>query len=102
MPLFIMGTRLSCEAFHPKLNLEEKEGKAMRALKDAGLDIQWVANYVITGPHDYLDVFHAPDQETAIKVSTIIRTISHAQTEIWGAVEWKDFKKLLAEIPRSA
>jgi hypothetical protein len=47
------------------------------------------------GPYDYLDVFRAKDFETASKVSTLMRTFGHAQTEIWTATEWDRFKEIV-------
>lgn len=100
MALFIMATRLTGEEIRPTLRLEEKEGKAMRAIKNAGLEVEWVANYVIMGPYDYIDVFRAPDQETAMKVSALVRSYGHAHSEIWGALEWQRFKDMLMELPK--
>jgi uncharacterized protein with GYD domain len=102
MALFIMATKLDGEGIHPGLRLEEKEGKVMRAIKEAKLEVEWVANYAIMGPYDYIDVFRASDQETAMKVSTLVRRLGHAHTEIWGAMEWQRFKDMLTELPKAA
>jgi hypothetical protein len=40
-------------------------------------------------------LFRAKDTETACKVSTLIRTFGHAQTEIWTATEWHRFKEIV-------
>jgi len=102
MALFIMATRLKGEEAHPTLRLEEKEGRAMRAIKDAGLDVQWVANYATLGPYDYIDIFRAVDDETALKVSTLVRGVGNAHTEVWGAVEWDRFREMLQELKNAA
>ena len=47
-------------------------------------EVEWQASYAILGPTDYLDIFSAPDIETATKVATIIRTFGHATTEVWA------------------
>ncbi len=97
-----MVTQLKGEEAHPALRLEEKEGRAMRAIKDAGLDVEWIANYATLGPYDYVDIFRAPDDETALKVSTLVRTISGAYTEVLGAIEWARFREMLAELKQAA
>ena len=37
--------------------------------------MKWVANYWLRGPYDYLDIYEAPNEEVATKVSAIIRTL---------------------------
>lgn len=73
MPLFIMATRLT-EDFVASLRIEQKEERLERAIKNAGLDIVWIANYAIMGRYDYIDIFSAPDEKTAMKLSTLART----------------------------
>jgi hypothetical protein len=43
--------------------------------------------------------FIADDIETAAKVSALIRTFGHAQTEIWTATEWDRFKEIVRTLP---
>lgn len=51
------------------------------------------------GPYDYLDIFKAPDIAAATKVATAVRTFGHANTEVWGATEWEEFKELVRYLP---
>ena len=95
MLTFVMLTRLSPEAVRSPQALEQLERKAMERVRKECPDVQWVANYAILGPCDYLDIFRAKDVETAAKVSTLIRTFGHAQTEIWTATEWDRFKEIV-------
>ena len=95
MLTFVMLTRLSPGAVRSPQALEQLERKAMERVRKECPDVQWVANYAILGPCDYLDIFRAKDVETAAKVSTLIRTFGHAQTEIWTATEWDRFKEIV-------
>ena len=98
MATFTMLSRLSPEAVHSPKALEELERQAMARVREDCPNVEWVSSYAILGPYDYLDVFHAPDVDTACKVSTLIRTFGHAQTEIWSATEWERFKEIVRSL----
>ena len=49
---------------------------------------------------DYLDIFTAPDIQTATKVATIIRTFGHEQPKSGAATEWEKFTGLLPAFRR--
>ena len=102
MPTFIMLTRLGAEAVRSPKDLEQLERKAMERVRKECPDVEWVGSYAILGPYDYLDVFRTDDTESATKVSTLIRTFGHAQTEIWAATEWDRFKEIIRTLPDAA
>jgi hypothetical protein len=35
-----------------------------------------------------------------MRVSALVRTFGHAQTEIWGATEWNRFKEIMHQQPK--
>jgi uncharacterized protein with GYD domain len=98
MPTFVLLTRLSPEAVRTPEMLETLEREAMRRIRAECPGVEWVNNCAVFGPYDYLDIFHAPDVETAAKVATLIRIHGRAQTETWAAVEWDRFKTLVREL----
>lgn len=95
MPFFIMLTRLGTEAARSPAALEELERQAVARIEKECPEANWLASYAVLGPCDYLDVFEAPGVEVATKVSTLIRTFGHAQTEVWAATEWARFKEIV-------
>lgn len=99
MMTFIMLTRLSPGALTSPRSFEELEHQVKERIETECPDIQWVHNYAVLGGCDYLDIFTAPDLETALKVETIVRTYGHAQTEVWSATEWRAYKDLIRHIP---
>jgi len=91
MPTFIMLTRLSPDSVRSPRGLEQLERQAMQAIRQECPGVEWLGSYAVLGPCDYLDVFLADGIETAARVSALIRTFGHAQTEIWAATEWDRF-----------
>jgi uncharacterized protein with GYD domain len=99
MPTFIMLTKLSPEAVHSPQTVEVLERRAMRAVREACPDVDWLASYATLGPYDYLDVFRAADIATATKVAALVRIAGHATTEVWAATEWDEFREMVASLP---
>jgi uncharacterized protein with GYD domain len=95
MTTFVMLTRLHPGALESPASLEALEKDAMKRVDRECPGVKWIGNYAILGPWDYLDIFEAPDIETAAKLSALIRSFGHAHTEIWTATEWSRFKVLV-------
>lgn len=99
MSTFVMLTRLSPGALRSPQTLEELEKEVMERIGSECPNVEWLTNYAVLGGCDYLDIFEAPDVETAMKVSTLIRTYGHAHTEVWSATRWQRYKDLVRHLP---
>ncbi|GIX49470.1 MAG: GYD domain-containing protein [Candidatus Tectimicrobiota bacterium] len=94
MPVYVMLTRLSPEALNRPQAVSELNQQVEARLKRECPQVKWLANYAILGPCDYLDIFEAPDAETATKVALLVRSFGHATTETWLATPWERFEAL--------
>ena len=99
MSTFVMLTHIDPEVLRNPHSYEELERRAMDAIHAQCPHVQWKSSYAVLGPNDYVDVFEAPDNETAAKVSALIRTHGRAHSEVWAATEWAKFKHMLHEMP---
>jgi uncharacterized protein with GYD domain len=99
MTTFILLTRVSPEAMRSPHAVETLERQAMNAVRAECPQVEWLHSWALLGPYDYLDVFRAPDVETATKVATLVRIAGHATTEVWAATEWPRFKAMVRELP---
>lgn len=102
MLTFVMLTRLSPDALRSPRTMEELEKEVMGQIRFQCPQVEWVYNLAVLGPSDYIDIFRAPDVDTAMRVSAIIRTYGHAFTEIWTATEWDRFKEMIHNISGEA
>ena len=95
MPTFVLLTRLSPDVVRTPGMLESLERETVSRIRAECPEVEWVNNYAVFGPYDYLDIYHAPDVETAAKVATLVRIYGRAHTETWAAVEWDRFKEMV-------
>lgn len=95
MATYAMLTRLSPDALTDPSSIEELGQRVIEKLKAECPDARWIASYALLGPYDYLDLFEAPDQETATRVAVVVRSFGHATTETWPATPWERFKQIV-------
>jgi uncharacterized protein with GYD domain len=98
MGTYIMMTKLSPEAVARPQSLTELNDQVEARIKKECPDVKWIANYAVLGACDYLDIFEAPDTDSATKVALIVRSFGHATTETWIATEWDRFENLLLNL----
>jgi uncharacterized protein with GYD domain len=99
MQIFVLLTRLSPEALRSPVAMEDFEKRAVKHIEQECPDVKWLHSYALLGPYDYLDIFTAPDINEAVKVSAIIRSFGRAHSEIWEAMEWDNFKRIIESLP---
>ena len=98
MATFVMLTKLSHEALVSPRSFEELSDAVRTRLHKECPGVEWLSSYVLLGPNDYLDIFAAPDTESAAKVATLVRSYGHASTVVWPAVDWNAFKTIVRSI----
>jgi uncharacterized protein with GYD domain len=94
MPTYAMLTKLSPEALNRPETVTELNKQVEDRIRRECPAVKWIANYAILGACDYLDIFEAPDADTATKVSLLVRSFGHATTETWMATPWDRFVEL--------
>ncbi len=60
--------------------------------------VKWAAHYALLGPYDFMDIFEAPNEEVAAKVSMITLSTGASQAESWTAIPYSRFLELVKEI----
>jgi len=98
MPTFILMTKLSPEVSkqikeRPKLGREWLE-----QVKTKCPDVKFIAHYALLGAYDFLDIYEAPNEEVAAKVSMIGMQNGAFQAESLVAIPYKRFVELTEDI----
>lgn len=98
MAVYVMFTRLSPEALHHPDSVAKLSEHVSERIADECPNVTWLSNYAVLGGCDYLDIFEAPDTETATKVALLVRSFGHATTETWLATPWERFKQVATHL----
>jgi uncharacterized protein with GYD domain len=98
MGTYVMLTKVSPESMASPAKIKNLEEEVKARVKRHCPQVKWIANYAVLGPYDYLDVFEAPDELTASRVATIVRSFGHATTETWTAIPWAKFRTMVDEL----
>lgn len=94
MATYVMLTKLAPEALTRPGAVADLNKQVGDRIKRDCPGVKWLANYAVLGPCDYLDIFEAPDAETATKVALLVRSFGHATTETWVATPWERYLQL--------
>jgi len=57
-------------------------------------EVKFIAHYALLGQYDFLDIYEAPDEETAMKVSIISQSNGAFQAQSLPAIPYKKFLEL--------
>ena len=63
--------------------------------------IRWVAHYALLGPYDFMDIYEAPDEVTALRVSLLSRELGAVSAESWPATPYDSFLPIAEQIERA-
>ncbi len=98
MMTFVLMTKLS-----PEITTRMKDrasiGRAwLDQVKEKCPEVKFLAHYGLLGKFDFLDIYEAPDEESAAKVSMISLSHGALQAESWTAIPYKRIVELAREL----
>ena len=98
MPTFVLMTKMSPELAHDPRGRKKagREWMKLVGLKCQG--VKWVAHYALLGQYDFMDIYEAPDLETAHRVSALSMQGGAAAAESWHALPYERYLKLVEEL----
>lgn len=98
MKTFMLMTKLSPEVAS-KMKDREKIGRSwLEQVKEKCPEVKFIAHYGLLGSFDFCDIYEAPDEEVAAKVSMISMANGAFSAESWIAIPYKRIVELAQEI----
>jgi uncharacterized protein with GYD domain len=98
MQTFILMTKLAPEMSRQVKDQEKIGREWLEQVKEKCPEVNFLTHYALLGPYDFLDIYEAPDEETAAKVSLISLKSGAFLAESWVAIPYKRFVELVEEI----
>jgi uncharacterized protein with GYD domain len=98
MKTFILMTKLAPEV-SMKMKDRARIGREwLEQVMEKCPEVKFIAHYGLLGPFDFMDIYEAPDEETAAKVSMISLQNGAFTAESWIALPYKKILRLTEEI----
>jgi len=98
-----MQTYILLTKFSPDLSRQMKDRATLgrnwlSQVKKKCPKVKFIAHYALLGQFDFLDIYEAPDEEVAAKVSLISQMNGAFQAQSMPAIPYKRFLELIKEI----
>lgn len=98
MATYVLMTKLTPEVTSAVKN-REKIGKAwLKKVSEVCPEVKWLNHYALLGPYDFMDIYEAPDDETAAKVSWMTLSAGALSAESWPAIPWTRYLEIIDDV----
>ena len=98
MPTFVLMTRLSPDVLADPDQRRASGKEWLEKVNATCPEVRWIAHYALLGPYDFMDIYEAPDAETAHRVSLISRSQGALTAESWQATPYESYLELLEQV----
>ncbi len=98
MQTYILFTKLSTDLSYEMKNRERQGRSWLERVRAKCPEVKFLSHYAILGEYDFIDIYEAPDPETAAKVSMISQANGAIQAKSMLAIQYKRFLELTEEI----
>jgi len=98
MPTFVLMTRLQPEQMKDAEARTRLGKEWLGKVNKACPEVKWIASYALLGPYDFMNIYEAPDVETAHKVSMISRAAGALSAESWEALHYDRYLDIMEEV----
>ena len=100
MPTYVLMTKLGSRSLATKEGRREAGKKWKAKVESVCPGIRWVAHYALLGPYDFMDLYEAPDDGAAMRVSLLSRELGAVSAESWPAVPYDRFLPIIEDVEK--
>ena len=98
MQTFILMTKLSNEVLKQMKERSRLGHDWLEQVKEKCPDVKFISHYALIGKYDFMDIYEAPNAETAAKVSMISLANGALQAESLTAIPYKRYLEITKEL----
>ncbi|RKX23852.1 MAG: GYD family protein [Candidatus Zixiibacteriota bacterium] len=98
MKTFVLMTKLSSDVAAKMKDRDQIGAAWLDDVHKKCPEVKFLAHYGLLGSYDFMDIYEAPDEETAAKISMISRANGAVLAESWTAIPYKRIVELAKEI----
>jgi len=98
MQTYILLTKLSPDLSKQMKDRQEMGRNWLDQVKSKCPEVKFLAHYALLGQFDFLDIYEAPDEETAAMVSLISQANGASQAQSLPAIPYKRYLELIKEM----
>jgi uncharacterized protein with GYD domain len=98
MKTFILLTKLSQKVSKNVKKRQEIGHSWLEEVKEKCPDVKFISHYALLGTYDFMDIYEAPDEETAALVSLISRKNGATEAQSLTAIPYKQFLEITKKV----
>ena len=98
MPMYVLMSRLSPDVMEDPRGRKAAGREWKKRVSKICPEVKWIAHYALLGRYDFMDIYEAPNDEIAHKVSLISRASGAISAESWPAIPYDRYIDLATDI----
>ncbi len=98
MCTYILLTKMSPDMARQTKDRAELGRNWLEQVKEKCPEVKFIAHYALLGQFDFIDIYEAPDEKTAAKVSIISQANGAFSAQSLQAIPYKEYLELTKEI----
>jgi uncharacterized protein with GYD domain len=95
MPTYVLMTKLG--TYDDPRGRRSAGADWKQKVRKVAPGVRWIKHYALLGPYDFMDIYEAPDAETAFRISMLSRELGAQVAESWPALDYESYLDVAAD-----